>query len=190
MTKPLNFSGAKDIFEAIEVRRLDTLSNDPHEYERDNILMEYADRCAHVREIGVQTGITCAMFLTQPNVKKVSGIDIKLSVYEKNFEPHMKVYSEEHGKELHFEELDSHSIESVVECDMLHIDSLHKSRHLQKELELHANSVKKYIAFHDVNQNNRGLYKTVLSWMSENKNWQIAIDYDEGTCGCLIIERI
>ena len=72
---------------------------------------------------------------------------------------------------------------------MLHIDSYHKSWYLKKELALHASHVSKYIAFHDIKQNNWELWRVVEKFVNDNPEWEVESKYEGGTCGYAVIKR-
>ena len=191
MAQPINYIPAKDIHEAIQIRR--NLTNNPadmNEHIRDDSLMEYANKVEVVKELGVYQGVTAAMFLTQPNVKKYIGVDVNFNLYNTHLKHHIDAYCEEHSKVVELYKTSSTDPSTVSPCDMLHIDSLHQARHLKKELILHLDSVRKYVAFHDVNQDGRRLFKVVMQHIKDKPEWQVAIDHPKGKCGYLIIERI
>lgn len=191
MAAPIDYLPAKDIHEAIQIRRTITNNpNDMNEHIRDDALMEYANRVEVVKELGVYQGVTAAMFLTQPNVKKYVGIDIDFGLYEQHFRSHIENYAVETGKVVEMYRASSTDPRTAGSCDMLHIDSLHTVRHLQQELKLHLDHVKKYVAFHDVNQNNRALFHCVMDHIADKPEWKVAVDHDRGKCGYLIIERV
>lgn len=191
MAAPINYLPARDIHEAIQIRR--NLTNNPadmNEHIRDDALMKYANRVEVVKELGVYQGVTAAMFLTQPNVKKYIGVDVDYTLFDEHFKSHIANYCAVQGKSVEMYRCSSTAPECAGSCDMLHIDSLHLVRHLEKELELHLDHVKKYVAFHDVNQDGRLLFHTVMDHIADKPEWQVAVDHDKGKCGYLIIERV
>ena len=191
MAKPLDYSKCDSLGDCFVVRYEHCLKYNEHEIIRDDILKQFSTGCKVVKELGVWQGGTLAMFLFQDGVEKVIGIDISFNKYMGSVKKHLDAYAEESGKEVTCIQTSSLSEASVSPCDFLHIDSLHDPKHLMSELKLHADSVSKYIAFHDVNQKNRELFKVVMNFMERVQPgiWRIVIDYDKGKCGCLVIGR-
>jgi len=161
------------------------------EFDRDNILREYAGRCRVIKELGVYQGASLIKMLLQPSVEHYIGVDISTQLYDDSLRRLVDVYCEQTGKRVDIIRRSSTDPSTVSPCDMLHIDSLHNAGHLLNELNVHASSVSKYIAFHDVNQNNRALFKAVMKFTTtvQPDTWKTAIDYDRGKAGCLVIER-
>jgi cephalosporin hydroxylase len=192
MATPLNYSNCKTLDDAFAIRQKQCDDIAPHEGVRDEMLRKYSKGCAVVKELGVWQGITLAMFLVQEGVEEVIGVDISFKKYKAAIQPLADAYAKEHGKKVTLLENSSHDTATVSTCDFMHIDSVHTPTHLLGELRVHASSVNKYIAFHDVNQKNRELYRTIVQWMKYEcpMEWKIVEDYDKGKCGCTIIERV
>lgn len=185
-----DYSNCKTLQECFEIREKLCLENNPDEGVRDKMLIKYANGCKTVKEIGVFQGTTFAMLLTRPSVEEAIGVDINFDTYKKTMKHLIDEYAEENGKKVSIIEKSSLDPSTVSECDFLHIDSLHTPSHLRKELKLHHKSVSKYIAFHDVNQKDRELFKVVKEFVDNSKGeWVIVDDHDKGKCGCTIIER-
>ena len=84
------------------------------------------------------------------------------------------------------------SIESAsLDCDLLHIDSLHDPEHLMEELLLHGSTVKKYIVFHDTAnfKNSAGLFKVIAEYITDvDQSWKI-VDHYIHRVGYTVIQR-
>ena len=84
--------------------------------------------------------------------------------------------------------------ESVHEVDMLHIDSLHRAAHLQKEIDLHSGHVKKYMVFHDTKyahgEPEYALWRVVEKFLNKNNDWELLVNYTEGKAGHAAIQRV
>lgn len=117
------------------------------------ILYEYAKKCEHVTEMGARGGNSTISFLCA-NPKKFVSYDYQYT----NPEPHLKrdverlisifESAKEQGLNCEYIGADVLTIE-IEETDFLFIDTWHCYEQLKRELQLHANKVKKYIAFHD-----------------------------------------
>lgn len=192
MAAPLDYSNCNSLQDCFEVRLQHCRIHNKHEEIRDQILVEYAKGCKVVKELGVWQGGTFGMFLTLDGVEEIVGVDISFNKYNNCIKKFVDEYAEQNNKTVTLLETSSISIESVSECDFMHIDSLHHPDHLHKELMLHANSVSKRIAFHDVNQNGRQLYKVIENFITnvQPMKWFVVKDYALGKCGCTVIERI
>lgn len=191
MAAPTDFSGCKTLYDCFAVKR----SSTPNDEDiRDDALAKYSEGCRVVKELGVYQGITFARFLTVDGVEEVVGVDISLKLYRQSIEQIVDEYvnASDGLKSITLLEMSSTDAASVSDCDFLHIDSWHNANHLMQELVLHAPSVSRRIAFHDVNQGNRKLFKVVLRFIQEIQpnTWKIIEDYDKGKCGYTIIERI
>jgi hypothetical protein len=137
-------------------------------------LKMYADKCDSYTEIGVRGCISLSAALVS-KCPKVTAIDI------------MNVAVPESDK-LIFICADSLKIE-IEETDMLFIDSLHQKNQLEKELELHAGKVKKYLGFHDTftfyesgDDGGLGLKYAIEPFLEKNENWKMVykVEYNNG----------
>ena len=117
------------------------------------ILYEYAKKCNHVTEMGARGGHSTRAFL-------FAGVDTFIS-YDYQYaspEPHLTDQvnnlisiieaAKEQGVNCHYFGEDVLTIE-IEPTDMLFIDTWHCYEQMKRELELHGNKVRKYIAFHD-----------------------------------------
>jgi hypothetical protein len=92
--------------------------------------------------------------------------------------------------------LDDTTKVKIPRCDLLFIDTLHEYEQVKKELALHADSVNKYIIFHDTisfrthgETGGKGRYYAIEEFLAENSQWKILKEYTNNN-GLLIITRI
>jgi len=190
MAAPIDFSACTTLEDLFAVTKSHQSLN-KHETLRDAALAKYATGCKVVKELGVFQGVTFGRFLSLDGVEEVVGVDISFDLYRSKIKDIIDSYAEANKKKVTLLEMSSTDNRSVSPCDFLHIDSIHKTPHLLKELALHASSVSSRIAFHDVNQNGRALYSVVAKFVNvlEPNTWEIIEDYDQGKCGFTVIER-
>ena len=142
-----------------------------------------------VKELGVcQGGTLAAMMLEHPKV--IRGYDIATYYYN----PYKKLfenYAKEHNIDFKYIGMSSLDTNSVYECDLLHIDSLHEPDHLMQELRLHASTVSKYIVLHDTAnfKTSAGLFKVIAKYITEvEQSWKI-VDHYIHRVGYTVIQR-
>ena len=148
------------------------------------------DGCETIKELGVcQGGTLGAMLLQKP--KKLTGLDITARYFQP-YQDLFNSYARENKVDFNFIVADSTNKDFVSDCDLLHIDSLHKPEHLMKELILHAPRVKKYIVFHDTANfgGSRGLLGAIAKYITEvEQEWQI-VDHYIQRVGYTVIKRV
>ena len=144
------------------------------------VLKEYADKCNHVTEMGVRGCVSLTAFLVS-NAVEVVAIDI-LDVWTPYCE------------KLQFICADTLEIE-IDNTDFLFIDTFHTYEQLQKELELHANKVNKYIGFHDIfmfgkngETGGKGLMQAIKEFLNNNPEWSMCY-HTQRNNGLMIISK-
>jgi|TARA_R110000796_G_scaffold186844_11_gene303776 hypothetical protein len=158
-------------------------------FKRLKSLMRYAAKCNSVKEIGIFQGSSLMAMMTQDSVKQGVGIDINLTAFNAHLKPLLTEYCSRTGKTLKTHGVSSLDKSTVSPVDMLHIDSLHKPEHLKKELQTHHESVWKYIAFHDIKQNDWALLKVIEDFCSTNFQWSVVERLTGGGAGHAVIAR-
>ena len=142
-----------------------------------------------IKELGVcQGGTLAAMMLEHPKV--LHGYDIA-TYYYNPYKNLFNDYAKEHNINFKYIGNSSLEIESIYECDLLHIDSLHEPDHLMQELKLHAPTVSKYIVFHDTANfvNSAGLFNVIAKYITEvEQSWKI-VDHFIHHVGYTVIQR-
>jgi len=172
--------------------KLLTKGIEPHmqnSFKRLNSLMRYAARCESVKEIGVFQGSSFMAMMLQDSVCHGEAIDINLKKFEQYIKPLLLDYCARTNKTMKAHGVSSLDKSTVSEVDMLHIDSLHKPAHLKQELRVHAHSVKKYIAFHDIKQNDWALLKVIEEFCQHNPEWSVVERLTGGGAGHAVIAR-
>jgi len=151
------------------------------------ILRKYAEKCDHITEMGVRW-VTSTYALMSAKPKKLISYDIESPEKYGTKIQDLVNLGDENGVEFEFK------LESTVECeieetDFLFIDTWHVYDQLKQELKLHANKVRKYIAFHDTTTfgmtgegSDVGLWPAIEEFLNENKNWVICekVDFNNG----------
>lgn len=142
------------------------------------------------KELGVNQGGTAANACLL-NPKKIELIDNTLEQYNV-YEHLFKDYCEKNNIELVARELDSASVESRSQCDLLLIDSLHKPSHLIKELNIHAEWTSKYIVCHDtyrsLGQIHTVLHDVLEGFCKQINSWEI-IEKNTDNVGYTVIAK-
>jgi hypothetical protein len=167
-------SSNDDFFE-IEYQRAKKTPSDIN--ENIHILYELAKECDTVVEMGVRTGVSTRAFLNT-SVKLLSFDTVLHPEVSKLFE-----LAKLKGKNVQYIQADVLDIE-IEDTDLLFIDTLHTYDQLKKELELHGNKAKKYIAFHDTytfglrgegKKDNKGLLSAIIEFVITNPHWNFFI---------------
>lgn len=136
--------------------------------------------CNSYKELGTHQGGTAACVMTaEDKPEYIELVDIDHYKYRWKLKSLAEKYCKENGIELVVKEADSTSFTSVSgrDIDMLVIDSLHKRSHMEQELDMHANYIKKYIIAHDttIAQDNPpdALYRCLQDFCDAKKEWNI-----------------
>lgn len=189
--KPTDYSHCKNLEEVIASLYHGSVSE--HTINRNECIVNAAKQCTSGMELGVFQGSCLALIYTNlQSPKELYGVDIRIDPYNKGgLSSLFKEYAQRTNNSPP-EIIQSSSINKDIcrEVDFLHIDSLHQANHLKKELDLHSPFIKKYIAFHDINQNNSELGKVVKNFVKNSIEWDIEVYYDQGICGHALIRRI
>tara|TARA_Y100000310_G_scaffold334597_2_gene414742 strand:- start:101 stop:640 length:540 start_codon:yes stop_codon:yes gene_type:complete len=153
------------------------------------LLKSLAEQCNHVTEFGTREGISTVTLLAgQPSIfvtidkDDCSGVVKRLSRISGD-------------TELRFIQGDVLNIQ-IGETDFLFIDTYHTYYQLSTELKLHADSVRKYIAIHDIEEfgivgtagcggMKLALYEFLVA---KYKEWGI-IDYRVNNNGLIVLGR-
>lgn len=170
------------------------------------VLLNYANICDHITEMGVRWVSSTWPFLLS-NPKKMISYDI---VKHNEVENVIKL-AIEYNINYFFIEADVLNIE-IEETDLLFIDTLHTYNQLIQELNLHSDKVSKYIILHDTTsfglidevvyghasdkiKNKKvfkqGLWNAVLDFLEteKGKNWEIEHKYENNN-GLSVLKRI
>lgn len=131
-------------------------------------LQQLIEQCDSYIEFGImQGGSLGAVLLAKPDIKSITAVDIKL----KYFNQHRHLF-DQYARDNHIK-LDIKVCSSIDEnlelphADMLFIDSLHKSSHLQKELDMWGKQIRKFIVLHDTHSI-PSMHSTAKKWATAN----------------------
>jgi hypothetical protein len=103
-------------------------------------LRALASECRHVMEFGVKRGASSSALLM--------GASVGVTSYDVIETPEARALEVVAGEMWHYR-IGSSLAAPRVECDMLFIDSLHTYAQCKAELDRHADSVMRYLVFHD-----------------------------------------
>ena len=111
-------------------------------------IRKYLKDCKSYKELGTHQGGTAACVMTAEHKPEyMELVDINHEKYRWKLKSLAEPYCEENNIELVVKDADSTGLNSLSDrdIDMLVIDSLHKRFHMEAELTMHANYIKKYI---------------------------------------------
>lgn len=155
-----------------------------------HILHELASTCNHVTEMGVRTGVSTRAFLATDCELVSYDIVLNKEVIE------LFKIAKAQGKKAEYIRADTLDL-TVETTDLLFIDTLHNYSQLKRELELHGNSSRKYLVFHDTHtyglsgetdSDNKGLLCAVIEFIIQNPHWRFKI-YKTNNNGMTVLER-
>lgn len=159
--------------------------------ENVHILYNLAKECETVVEMGVRTGVSTRAFLNT---------DVKLISFDINLNPKVQElfdYAKKTGKHVQYIRANVLDIE-IEKTDLLFIDTLHTYEQLKRELALHGNKAKKFIAFHDthtfglsgeIENDQKGLLTAILEFLRDNPHWKIKT-HKTNNNGMTVLERV
>lgn len=147
-----------------------------------------AARCRDVTEMGCRTGVsTTALLRGRPKT---------LHCYDIERHPEFDNLFRLAGRtELRFHLASTLEVE-INPTDLLFIDTYHVYGQLRRELELHADRVRRFIAMHDTTtfgergeaEGTRGLWPAVEEFLAAHPEWEIAARYHHNH-GLTVLER-
>lgn len=147
------------------------------------VLRQYAEKCDHVTEMGVEYGRSMFAFMMAKPKRLVSIDRIPVEKYGIDRKD-LKKLALDNGIVFDFVEADTIEVD-IEPTDLLFIDTTHTYGQLKKELERHAEKVKNYIILHDTvtygitgEDGGDGLIKAIDEFLVENKQWKIKKQYE------------
>lgn len=167
-------------------------------------LVEYADKCNHITEMGVRDGHSTVAFLSS-KAKKVVSYDIQYPDFFGTPLKDLQKYAETNNINYVFLNEDVLKVEIEI-TDILFIDTWHSYKQLDRELKLHAKNVKKYIILHDTTSyaetdedhyshlgdewqpEGIGLWKAIQEFLEREKNWILEKRYHNNN-GLTILKK-
>jgi hypothetical protein len=158
------------------------------------ILKSYAEICEHITEFGVRSVVSTYAFMAgKPHT--IRSYDIEPI---ENFgidREYLKFFAFHNGIDFEFNVNDVLSL-TIQQTDLLFIDTLHTYTQLKKELELHSNSVNKFIILHDtetfgtIGENGEiGLWLSVEEFLKKDFNWVLHEKYANNN-GLTVLKRV
>lgn len=140
-----------------------------------NRMVEIASRASCVVEFGVRAGnSTAAWIAARPR---------KLFSYDWRVPEEIDLFrsaAESAGVEFSFSQADTSNLQSIPECDILFIDTLHTRSQVESELKHHT-SVRRHIILHDTETfkingegGEEGIWKAVTGFLESNPEWYIS----------------
>lgn len=151
----------------------DACARDSDIHEHLPIISELTSQCTHATELGVGWAQSTRAFLRH---------DVEMHSYEFNPLPGIREYfdsARNAGRNVTLHVADTREVE-IAETDIMLVDSLHVYEQVQKELELHAGKVRKYLLFHDTTSfadhgefGGKGIWPAVQEFIDSHLEWQL-----------------
>ena len=145
-----------------------------------------APECESYRELGVMQGATSAC-------AAVAGIlDQQLiDIEDYQWTPYKHLWDNFEGLKYVYHKKSSLTPQMInlPKVDLMLVDSMHNYGHVTQELKIHAQTVNKYIIFHDTSKPTDQVYRAVTDFCMTNSAWQV-IRRDENSVGFATIKRI
>ena len=149
-------------------------------------IQDYMKQCESYRELGTNQGASAsAVMLTNP--KYVELIDKSFSRF--NPSKHLfDQYANDNNIGFMLHEESSVSVKTDIKTDFLLVDSVHKYKHVKKEIELYEPLTTKFILFHDT-VGFPGVGKAVQEFVNSNKDWELHFHLDHPQAGYTVTKR-
>jgi hypothetical protein len=167
----------------------DACVRDTDIHEHLPTLSELTSQCTHVTELGVGWAQSTRAFLRH---------NVELHSYEFMPLPGIREFFEEAksaGRNVTLHVDDTRKVE-IAETDLMLVDSLHIYEQVQKELELHAGKVRKYLLFHDTTLfadqgefGGKGIWPAVQEFIDSHPEWQL-VERRTNNNGLTILKRL
>jgi hypothetical protein len=167
----------------------DACARDTDIHEHLPIISELTSQCNHVTELGVGWAQSTRAFLRH---------DVELHSYEFMPQPGIREFFDEAknaGRNVTLHIDDTRKVD-IAETDLMLVDSLHIYEQVQKELELHANKVRKYLLFHDTTLfadrgefGGKGIWPAIQEFIDSHSEWQL-VERRHNNNGLTILKRI
>jgi len=154
-------------------------------------LLKYGKLVDHITEFGVRGGCsTVAWWYAKPKILRC------YDIAECN--AHDVLMCEVPGADrFDYKFIQANVLEvEIEETDLLFIDTYHAYIQLSRELDLHANKVRKYLIFHDTvtfgergeDQRSPGLRAAIDDFVSENPHWSFEKVFTNNN-GLIVLQR-
>jgi hypothetical protein len=167
----------------------DACARDTDIHEHLPIISELTSQCNHVTELGVGWAQSTRAFLRH---------DVELHSYEFMPQPGIREFFDEAknaGRNVTLHIDDTRKVD-IAETDLMLVDSLHIYEQVQKELELHASKVHKYLLFHDTTLfadrgefGGKGIWPAIQEFIDSHSEWQL-VERRHNNNGLTILKRV
>jgi hypothetical protein len=147
---------------------------------------EYLKTCVSYRELGTNQGGSASIALLS-NLKYYELIDKGFGRYRPQ-QAFINDYLKNKDIQLVMHETSSLEVITDITTDFLLVDSVHKYKHVKKEIEIYSPLTSKYIMFHDTNGIPE-VYKAVKEFLEITLEWKEIEHYANGA-GYTVLERI
>jgi hypothetical protein len=147
---------------------------------------EYLKTCLSYRELGTNQGGSASIALLS-NLKYYELIDKGFSRYRAQ-QPVIDSYLKTKDIKIVMHEASSLEVITDVTTDFLLVDSVHKYKHVKKEIQIYAPLTSKYIMFHDTHGIPE-VYTAVKEFLEITTEWKEIEHYAKGA-GYTVLERI
>jgi cephalosporin hydroxylase len=149
-------------------------------------IQEYLKDCNSYRELGTNQG--CSTFSVM--LSKTPYVEIVDKSF-KNYNPQRKIvdeYAATNNIKIVMHECSSLEVKTSVSTDFLLVDSVHKYKHVKKEIALYEPLTKKYILFHDT-VGFPDVGKAVREFLDSTNSWSLDFHLDHPNAGYTVIKR-
>jgi len=154
-----------------------------------SVLYELAKECKHITEFGDGSGVSTTAFLNT---------DATLRTYEnekKALVDNLFKKAISQGKDVKYYQSENTMVD-IEQTDLLYIDTYHEYHHLQSQLSLHHQKVKKYLVFNGTCQyafqgespDSKGILVCIIDFITNNSEWKFR-KVETSSDGLVILER-
>jgi hypothetical protein len=145
----------------------------------------YLSSCRSYRELGTNQGGSTSIAVLA-NLDYYELIDKSFSNF-RMVRSIVEQYVKEHNIKLICHEMSSLEVQTETKTDFLLIDSVHRYKHVMRELEIYASLTNRYIMFHDTHGIPE-VGRAADDFLSVNAEWQ-EVERHEQSAGFIVIER-
>lgn len=146
----------------------------------------YLKDCKSYRELGTNQGGSASIALLE-NLKYYEFIDKGFKNYRPQ-KPILDSYIKDKDIQIVMHEMSSLEVDTNVTTDFLLVDSVHKYKHVRKEIAIYTPLTTKYIMFHDTHGIPE-VYVAVKEFLDSTDEWKEIEHYAQGA-GYTVLERI
>ena len=146
-------------------------------------LFRLSSECKSVVELGVRQ-VVSTFALALGNPKKLRSYDIT----DVNLSILSELVSYAESNNIDFQFIIGNSLEIEIDnTDLLFIDTVHKRKHTEAELQRHSKNVNKYIILHDTTAW-PGVFEAVVDFLIKNNEWFI-VEHCNKDSGMIVLKR-